>query len=169
MLDRLIDLIVALWIHFQPIVFVMQYDEAVVMRGGKYLKNWKPGWHLRIPFVDDFHTDTVMFDTMTIKEVNITTIDGKTASIGGEYDIKIVDIYKALITTHSWRSNMVDVTQGILSDTLEDYSWEDLRKKTTKNAVEKKIQKRAEEMGLEVSNFNFTNKALSRVYKLFNT
>ncbi len=170
MFDKLIDLFVSLWTHFQPILFINQYDEGVMLRGGKYLKNLKSGRvYFRIPFVDDFHTDTVTTDTMRTEDISITTLDGKNLTIGIEFDLRIVDIYKALILTHSWKSNLKDIATGVLSDTLEDYNWDDLRKKTTKNAVEKKLQKRAEEIGIEVANLNFTNKVLSTAYKLFST
>lgn len=169
MFKEIIDFIIGVWDDFKPVVFVNQYNEAVVLRAGKYIKNWSSGsWHLRIPFIDDYHMENVMLDTMSITEVNITTFDGKTASVACEFDLRIVDIKKALIDTHDWRSNLVDITSGILSNELEDREWDEIRKKVTKNAIEKKIQHRANEMGVEISNFNFTDKALSRIYKLFN-
>ena len=168
MFDRLIDLLVSIWIHIKPIVFIEEFEKAVVFRGGRYIKNWNPGAHLRIPLVDDFYSDVVTPDTQDIREVNVTTLDGKTISIGCQFNLMIIDIKKALVDTHEWRTNLIDISRGILSDHLEDCSWEDIRKKTTKNAVEKKIQKRCDEMGIEISDFNFTDKALSRVFKLFN-
>lgn len=169
MFKDIIDLIKDIYHDCKPIVFINQYYEAVVLRGGKYIKKWLPGWHWRIPFVDDYHTDNVMLDTMEIKEVNITTLDGKTSTNGCEFDLRIVDIEKALIDTNDWRSNLQHVARGILSSELEDRNWEDIRKKVTKTAISKKIQERADEMGIEINNFNFTDKALSRIYKLFNT
>ena len=109
-----------------------------------------------------------MLDTLNIPEVNITTLDDVTISIGCEFDLRIVDIVKALVETNDWRTNLVDIAKGIVSGYIEDTGWEEIKKKTTKNAIERKIQKRAEEMGIEISNFNFTDKAKSRLFKLFN-
>jgi regulator of protease activity HflC (stomatin/prohibitin superfamily) len=167
MLDRLIDLIVSLWDNCKPILFIIAYKKGVMFRGGKYLKSLEPGWYFRIPFVDDYHDEFVMFDTMCTEVVNITTADGKTVSIAGEFDLVITDIYKALVLTNDWRTNLMDITRGIISDCLEERNWEEICKKTTKNAIEKHIQKRAEEMGVSISNFNFTDKSISRTYKLF--
>lgn len=169
MFDKLIDLLVQTWEHFRPILFIYPYDSGVIYRAGKFQRVLKPGnWYLRIPFVDDFHTENIKLDTINIPEVNITTLDGVTISIGCEFDLRIIDIVKAVIETNDWRTNLVDISKGIVSDHIEDTEWEEIKKKTTKNAIERKIQKRAEEMGIEISNFNFTDKAKSRLLKIFN-
>lgn len=167
-MKELLDWLISVWDYVKPIVFINQYNEGVVMRAGKYIKNWYPGWHFRIPFVDDYHQDNVMLDTMDIKEVSITTLDGKTSTEGCEFDLRIIDIKKALIDTNDWRSNLHAVGRGVLSSELEDRNWDDIRKKPTKNAIEKEINKRAKEMGIEISNFNFTDKSISRTFKIFN-
>lgn len=168
MFDKLIDLIISVWHDFKPIIFILEYKQGVMLRGGKFNKILNAGWHLRIPFVDDYLSENVMTDTMQIKEVNITTLDGKTVTIGCEFELTITNIYLALIATNDWRSNLHDMCQGILSDHLEDLNWEDIRKKTNKNSIAKKIKDRALEMGITTNNFNFTDKATSRVFKLFN-
>ena len=168
MFDKLIDLLISVWKDFQPLVFVLEYKEGVMFRAGKFRRVWLPGAHLRIPFVDTYYTENVKTDTMRVEEVNITTLDGKTVTIGCEFELKITDIVKAVVDTNDWRSNMHDIAQGILSDNLEDIDWDDIRKKTTKNAIAKKIEHRAIEMGITTSNFNFTDKAITRAITLFN-
>lgn len=167
MFDKLIDLIISVWNDFKPVIFIFEYKEGILLRGGRFRKILKPGWHSRIPFVDDYYVENVKTDTMRIKEVNITTLDGKSVTIGCEFDLKISDIYKAMVDTNDWRSNLQDMCAGILSDHLEDLNWEDIKKKTTKNAIAKKIEKRAEELGIITSNFNLTDKVLSTAFKLF--
>lgn len=169
MFDKLIDLLIQTWEHFKPILFIMPYDKGVIYRGGRFKKVLNSGsWYLRIPFIDDFHTENIMLDTMNIHEVNITTLDGQTISIGCEFDLRVTDIVKAVVETNDWRTNLVDISRGEMSNYVEECNWEEIKKKTTKNAIERKIQKRADEMGIEISNFNFTDKAKSRLIKLFN-
>lgn len=167
MFDKLIDLIVSAWNDFKPIIFIFEYKEGIMLRAGKFLKILKPGWHLRIPFVDDFYVENVKTDTMRIKEVTVTTLDSKTVTIGCEFDLRITDIYKAMVDTNDWRSNLQDMCAGVLSDYLEDLHWEDIKRKPTKNAIFKKMEKRAEEMGITISNFNFTDKVVTKPFKLF--
>lgn len=168
MFDRFIDLFISIFNDIKPIIFIFEYKEGILLRGGRFKKVLKPGWHFRIPFIDDYYVENVKTDTMRIDGVNITTADNKTATIGCEFDLRITDIYKAMVDTNDWRSNLHDMCSGILSDYLEDLNWEDIRKKTTKNAIAKRISHRAEEMGITTSNFNYTDKVLSRAFKLFN-
>jgi regulator of protease activity HflC (stomatin/prohibitin superfamily) len=169
MLDALLDFFRGIWDHFKPILFIYNYEAGVIFRAGKFHKVLKPGnWYFRIPFIDDLFVDNIAIDTMAVKEVNVTTLDGKTITIGGEFDLKITNIYLALVETHDWRTNLVDISRGIVSDHVEDNNWDELRKKVTKNAIEKKINKRALEMGVEISNFNFTDKTIGRILTLFN-
>lgn len=167
MFDKLIDLLVQIWDHLKPIMFILQYEEGVLYRGGKFKKVIKPGWHFKIPFVDDIHTENVKGDTMNIIPLTITTLDAKTVSIGCEFDFYISDIFQALVMTNDWRSNLQDICKGILSDHLEDCNWDDIRKKIIKNQIFKRIEKRAAEMGVICSNFNFTDKSVTRALTLY--
>lgn len=166
MFDRFIDMIISVWDHFKPIIFILEYEEGVMFRAGSYLKPMKPGWHFRIPFVDDIHVENVKADTMNINAVTITTLDNKTITIGCEFDFFIADIHLAVVQTNDWRGNLHDICLGILSDHLEECNWDDIRKKVIKNQIFKKIQVRASEMGVVTNNFNFTEKSITRALTL---
>ena len=114
MFDKLIDVILSVWHDFKPIIFIFEYKKGVMLRAGKFHRVIGAGWHLRIPFVDDYFADNVMVDTMQIKEVNITTLDGKTVTIGCEFELTISDIYLALIATNDWRSNLHDMCLSLI-------------------------------------------------------
>lgn len=168
MFDKLIEFILNIIEQVLPCYIIHQYEMGVEYRWGKFNRVVGPGFRWKIPFLDSYAKDNVVLDTMWIKEVNVTTLDGKTVTIGCEFDLEITDIYKAINDTNDWRDNMHDIARGILSDTLEDINWDDIRKKTTKNRIANRIRERALEMGISTSNFNFTDKAISRAYKLFN-
>lgn len=168
MFDKLIEFLLNIIEQVLPFFIIHEYEMGVMYDAGKFHKIVGPGFHWKYPFIDSFQKDNVVQDTMWIKEVNITTLDGKTVTVGCEFDLEITDIYKAINDTNNWRDNMHDIARGILSDTLEDIHWDEIRKKTTKNRIANRIHQRALEMGITTSNFNFTDKAISRAYKLFN-
>lgn len=168
MFDKLIEFLINIIDRILPFYVIHQYQEAVLYRGGRLIGPVKPGLHWKIPLLDTYSEDIVTIDTMRIEEVNVTTLDGKTVTVGCEFDVWIIDIVKAMNDTHDWRSNLKDIARGILSDQLEDKNWEDIKKKTTKNAIERKINERAAEIGSAIGNFNFTDKLITRAFKLFN-
>lgn len=167
MFDKIIEFLLNLIDQTLPCYILLDYEAAVFYRLGKVKKITYKGFHWKIPFLDNYVKTIVTTDTMKIEDVNITTLDGKTATIGGEFDLIISDIKKALNDTHEWKSNLQDISRGIISNELEDLNWDEIRKKTTKNAIERKIKTRALEMGITISNFSFTDKVLSRAIRLF--
>lgn len=50
MLDRLIDLLVEFVELFQCFVYIDEFEEAVVLRAGRYNRTIGPGFHWIIPF-----------------------------------------------------------------------------------------------------------------------
>ncbi len=168
MLDKLIEFILNIIEQVLPCYIVHQYEKAVFYRTGILKGERAAGFHWKIPFLDSYHKENVVLDTMKIQEVNITTKDEQTITVGCEFDIVITDIVKATNNTNDWRTNMHEICRGILSDDLEELNWDDVRKKSTKTRISEKIAVRALEMGITTSNFNFTDKAISTAFKLFN-
>lgn len=156
----------SIWDHFKPILFILEYEEAVLYRAGNLKRVLKPGWHFKLPFIDDYHVENVKGDTMNVQPVTVTTLDGKTITIGCEFDFFIQDIVKATVMTNDWRTNLPDICKGILSDNLEECNWEDIRKKIIKTRIFKRIEERALDMGVVISNFNFTDKMITRALAL---
>jgi hypothetical protein len=167
MLDRLIDILLSVWNSFRPVIFILQFQKGVILRAGKYRRSLEPGWYFRIPFIDDYYTENVMYDTFCTNVITVTTSDNKTISIAGEFDLRIDNIYKNLVLTNDWRSNLMDVARGIISDTLRNHTWEEACSNYVKNKIQAKIQKRAIEMGILISNFNFTDRSISITLKLW--
>lgn len=168
MFDKLIDVLISVWERIQPIVFILQYQQAVVYRGGKYYKTFRAGWHVRIPGVDVIATETVTNTTICIREVNVTTADKRTVSIAAKFNCEIENVYKAKVLTADWRANIVDVGRGIMSEELNKYQWEDICVGNVNEKIGLLIQAEAKEIGITITKFKFTDKLLIRGFKLFN-
>lgn len=159
------------WDYIKIFPIINKYEEGVLLRLGRPLKNGKsilkPGPHIKFPIIDYVHTAYVTADTMEIRPVNITTLDGKTSTDGLVVEYEVEDIYKYLIETNDPKSNMHDICRGILSSILEDLNWEDIRKKTTINAITRRIKEKCKEMGVRVKEVYFSDKCLTKAIKIF--
>lgn len=153
--------------YIKPWVLIDQYEMGVLLRFGKFHKVLNPGLHPKIPIVDYGHAAITTFDTLSIDEVNLTTADGQTISIGLYVEFEVDDIYKYLILTNDTRTNMVDISKGVLSSVLEDITWEDIKKKVTINAIKRRLTPKFAEMGVLLKDCQFTDKCKSRVFKVF--
>ncbi len=148
-------------------VIVNQYEEAILLSWGKFKRVRTPGTYLKWPIRDYYYHVIVTFDTISIDEVNITTADNQTISIGCVIEYGIKDVVKFLIDTNEAKGNMRDIARGVISNTLEDLTWEDVKKKTTLNAIRKKLTSKYEDMGVDVKDVMFTDKCKSFVLKVF--
>jgi len=161
------ELLTLFWDYLKCWVLVNHYEKAVVLRKGRYLKTLAPGLYAKWPFIDYAFEVYIMPDTMDIEPISITTADGKTISIGMMIEFQVIDAKVYKIDTNDAITNMKDLARGEMSDYLEDLNWEDIKKKTTKNALKRKLQEHYIEMGVEISELKFTHKAESRVFRLF--
>lgn len=150
-------------------VVIEKFEMGVLLTLGKFPIVLKPGYYPKLPFFQYCHIDIVTRDTMEVEEVNVTTLDDQTMSAGYMVEFYINDIKKFLIDTHEARTNMKHICRAIVSSKLEDISWEAIRKKPTNNAILSKLKEKFQEMGVVVINGDFTDKAKSRVFKVFGT
>lgn len=159
------------WDYIKFFTIINSFEQGLLLRLGKPLKNGKSvlkaGVHFKFPIIDYVYSAYVSVDTMEIKQVNITTLDGKTSTHGLVVKFDVVNIYKYIVDTNDPRSNMHDICRGILSNHLEDCNWDDIRKKPTINAIKRKIEKECEEMGVRIIDVYFTDKCLTKAIKLF--
>lgn len=142
------------------------FEKGALCRWGVFKKVLHPGFHWKWPFADYVFSAITTPDTIDLRPFTLTTNDGKTISIGAVVEFEIEDVVKYLIDTNDARSNMHDICLGIISDDIEDRDWEEIKKKTTKNSVQRKITTACKEMGISVIGFHFTTKAVTRSFSL---
>lgn len=161
--DKLFDLLKDLWNDFKPVIFINQYQDGVILRAGKYNRNLSPGWHLRIPFIEEYHVDITTIDTMVTKSVHITTSDDKTITAVPILEYEIEDIKKFIVDTNDARTNIHDITRAYVSDYLTDCTWEECKLKKTTNQLTKKIADQCRPMGVNVSRVLLSDLCITRV------
>jgi modulator of FtsH protease HflK len=146
---------------------VEHWEEAVILRWGKYHRTLKPGWHWKWPICDFGLSTNVKPDTIEIEPVCITTLDGKTTSIGIVVSHQVKEVRLFLVEHNDSLSNFVDLCKGELSDVIEDTNWDDIRKKTTRTILKNKLKPHAEALGLLIKDVNFTDKCEVRSFTFF--
>lgn len=143
------------------------YEEGVVLRMGRYKKNLVKGINFKMPLMDYTMTVIVTKDTYHVANVNVTTIDGKTISVGSIVEFNIVDVKKYFLDVNEAQSNAHDITRGVIADYLSDCEWEEVKKKTTLTQIKNKLRPQLESMGMNITQVMFGDIAQSKVYTVF--
>jgi len=160
------ELLTLFWDYLKFWILVNHYEESVQLRCGKYYRTLTAGLYFKWPFIDYALDVYIKPDTMEIEPLSITTSDGKNISIGLMIEFQITDSRKFKVEVNDALSNMRDIARGEMSDHLEDFGWEDIKKKTTKNALKRKLQEHYVDMGVDVHDLKFTHKTENRVFRL---
>jgi len=153
--------------HLSPFVVLSEYESGIVLRMGIYRKYLTKGINFKMPLMDYTMTTIVTKDTYHVANVSVTTIDGKTISVGAIVEFEITDAKKFFLDVNEAHSNAHDITRGIIADYLSDCDWVDVKKKTTLTQIKNKLKPQMEAMGMNVTQVMFGDIVQSRVFTIF--
>lgn len=126
MFDKLIALIQQFINELIPIFIIDEWEEAIVLRFGKYHKTYKPGIYYKIPFLDSVWRYTVITQSIDIPPQSVTTADNKNVIVKGIIRFTISDIKTFLLTITQPQDVLTDTTGGMIREIIEDTKWSDI-------------------------------------------
>ena len=92
MLDRLIDVVLQFGSDVLPGIIFRYYEEAVLLRFGKFKKVLKPGFHPKIPFADEVIDQHVVITTLSLPAQSLYTKYKQNIVVKGVIKYKISDV-----------------------------------------------------------------------------
>lgn len=167
MLDKLIDILVNIWDAIVPYVIVLEYQEGVLLRFGKYKRNIKKGFHWKIPIVDETVIEHIAITTTTLPPQSLTTLDGQTIVVKGIIKYKIIDIHKYAILVWDAKDALVDTTCGLIRDTINEKNWEEIRLGKIDGLISRRVKTAAEDYGIEVLWVTLTDISIMKSFRIF--
>lgn len=123
MFDKLISLIQQFIYELWPVFIIDEWEEAIVLRNGKYIKTVKPGLYFKMPFFDSVWKHATITQSIDIPPQSITTADNKNVVVKGIIRFTIVDIKAFLLTITQPQDVLTDTTGGMIRDIIEDTEW----------------------------------------------
>lgn len=153
MFDKLIDLIVTFIHDFLPFKIVNQWEEGVHLRNGKFLRTVGPGLKWKLPFFDKLWVTPVITQTVNLSPQTVTSLDEKSIVLTSIVRYQITDVKKFLLGVMHANDVLIDTTQGIIRDMVENTRWEELDDLT--NIVTPEVNKQVERWGISVDLVSF--------------
>lgn len=168
MFDRLLDLIVQFGQQLVPFIIVNQTYGGVMLRFGTFKKVLEPGWHWKVPFIDEPLTNSIVWTTISMPAQSLTTKDGKDIVVKGVIKYKIVDIQIFALEVYDAIDAISDMTQGIIFDIVKDRTWDELQFDNLKTKITRKAQTEAKRWGIEIETVTLSDLAKIRSIRLLN-
>ena len=166
MLDRLFDIIVAIWSALLPFKVVRPWEQGCLLRLGKFQRVLEPGFHWILPFhIDEVWDDAVVPRTHTFEGAT-TTKDGKAIGYTVVVTFQIADIEKATLKVHEVKDAINDTCMGIVGVALSDATWEDVLHGRTGDELTKQCRAKGWRWGIEIQAVQLAGASLVKNIRL---
>jgi len=165
MLDRLVDLIVRFGMDMLPFVIVEQWNGAVQLRYGKFIKVLYPGIHFKIPFFDSVIECPVITQSVNLPSQTLTTLDDESIVLKSIIRYRVSNIQTYLLGVMHANDVLIDTTQGMIRDVVELTTWDDLV--DVNETITNKVKEYVVRWGIEVEAVTITDLGIVKSFRIF--
>ena len=165
MFDKLVDLLVRFSMDILPFVIVEQWNGAVQLRCGKFIKVLSPGIHFKIPFFDSIIECPVITQSVNLPSQTLTTLDDESIVLKSIIRYKVSNIQTYLLGVMHANDVLIDTTQGMIRDVVELTTWEDLV--DVNETITDKVKEYVVRWGIEVEAVTITDLGIVKSFRIF--
>jgi membrane protease subunit HflK len=165
MLDKLVDLLVRFGMDMLPFVIIEQWNSAVQLRYGKFIKVLYPGIHFKIPFFDSVIECPVITQSVNLPSQTLTTLDNESIVLKSIIRYKVSNIRTYLLGVMHANDVLIDTTQGMIRDVVELTTWDDLV--DVNETITNKVKEYVVRWGIEVEAVTITDLGIVKSFRIF--
>ena len=166
MFDRLIDLLFQIKDRVLPLTEVSAYEHAALLRFGRLKTVLAPGWHFKIPFVDDAIHVYTCTTTMRLLPQSLTTKDGIQVVVSAvvKYHIEDAGLYVCSVTDQV--DALADIAAGKIAEAVEEASFEDFHQQRPTLRIASRIRAQVKKYGFHLEELTITDFGRVRSFRL---
>jgi membrane protease subunit HflK len=151
--------------HILPFVIVEQWNGAVQLRFGKYIKVLYPGIHFKIPFFDSIIECPVITQSVNLPSQTLTTLDDESIVLKSIIRYRVSNIQTYLLGVMHANDVLIDTTQGMIRDVVELTTWDDLV--DVNETITNKVKEYVIRWGIEVEAVTITDLGIVKSFRIF--
>lgn len=168
MFDKLIDVLLEWWGQIIPFYIIRDYEEAVLLRFGRFKSVIKPGFHLKIPFFDEVIDQHVVTTTLSLDAQSLYTQDKQNIVVKGIVKYKIADVKIFLLEVFDAQDALSDMSQSIIKNVIMSMTMDECTDSELDNTLTKKVRVEARKWGVDIQQVTLTDLAPIRSFRLIN-
>jgi regulator of protease activity HflC (stomatin/prohibitin superfamily) len=165
MLDKLVDLLVRFGRDMLPFVIIEQWNGAVQLRFGKWVRNLSGGIYFKIPFFDSIIECPVITQSVNLPSQTLTTLDDESIVLKSIIRYRVSNIQTYLLGVMHANDVLIDTTQGIIRDVVEMTTWNDLV--DVNSQITNEVKEYVVRWGIEVEAVTITDLGLVKSFRIF--
>ena len=165
MLDKLVDLLVRFGRDMLPFVIIEQWNGAVQLRFGKWVRNLSGGIYFKIPFFDSIIECPVITQSVNLPSQTLTTLDEQSIVLKSIIRYKVSNIQTYLLGVMHANDVLIDTTQGIIRDVVEMTTWPGLV--DVNSQITNEVKEYVVRWGIEIEAVTITDLGLVKSFRIF--
>jgi len=165
MLDKLVDLLVRFGRDMLPFVIIEQWNGAVQLRFGKWVRNLSGGIYFKIPFFDSIIECPVITQSVNLPSQTLTTLDDESIVLKSIIRYRVSNIQTYLLGVMHANDVLIDTTQGIIRDVVEMTTWNDLV--DVNSQITNEVKEYVVRWGIEVEAVTITDLGIVKSFRIF--
>ena len=165
MLDKLVDLLVRFGRDMLPFVIIEQWNAAVQLRYGKWIKNLSGGIHFKIPFFDSIIECPVITQSVNVPSQTLTTLDEQSIVLKSIIRYRVSNVRTYLLNVMHATDVLIDTTQGMIRDIVELTTWNGLV--DVNHQITEEVKDFVIKWGIEVEAVTITDLGIVKSFRIF--
>lgn len=166
--DKVMEWVEALIGYFQFLFIVDEYEQAVVLRLGRYNRTVGPGLHWCWPFnIEDVMKDTVVRTTSYLNVQSLTTKDGFQINSSPIVIYKIGNIKRWLLEVDDAEDALHDVTYGLNEELASESLLEEVQQPAYREELTRRVKDAAISWGARVEEVKLSDKVKGKSLRLW--
>jgi len=163
----LISWLQSIWKQVWFFQTVREFEEAVLLRMGKYYKSLTPGLHFKLSVLDEIITHYSKDDTILLPSQALTTSDGKSVTVTGRVLYAITDIQSFLTKVNAPQQAIADITMGVIAKNIIESEYTETVNIKIMNEISKQTRARCKKYGVHIEDVELVSLSLSRSINLY--
>jgi regulator of protease activity HflC (stomatin/prohibitin superfamily) len=165
MFDKLVALIERFGYQLMPFVIIEQWNAAVQLRYGKWIRNLSGGIHFKIPFFDSIIECPVITQSVNLPSQTLTTLDEESIVLKAIIRYRVSNIQTYLLGVMHANDVLIDTTQGIIRDVVEMTTWPGLV--DVNSQITNEVKEYVVRWGIEIEAVTITDLAIVKSFRIF--
>jgi regulator of protease activity HflC (stomatin/prohibitin superfamily) len=157
MFDKLLDLLTSAGSRVLPFRVVPVAQHAGVLRFGRYHRTCPPGFHWKIPFVEEFLLEHTSITTLRLQPQTLTTADGVSVVVQATVKYQITDVEKYLTQVWDQVDVLADVSMGAIRRVVCGAAYDPATAEAQEKEIIALVRKQVNEFGFKIYTVTFTD------------
>lgn len=158
------DILAAIQNLFTWVVLVSPWEQALRIRLGKHVRLLHAGVFLRIPFFDRVYRQSIRRRLHVIPAQNLTSLDGKTITLGASVGYTIVDLMKLYNTLHNATDTIESEVSSIVAEYISTHNFAECNPARIEEYTRPRIN--LQKYGLGEAEFYIINFVAAKAYRI---